>query len=82
MLDSPPNGVFPSRDTPYRAIACEGIPLHIDLMKKNLILFLLLAPLAFEVAAAQSFFPASAAQAFGQEDDITVLTVARMEAAA
>ena len=51
-------------------------------MKKILILFLLLAPLVCWFAPAQSFdlstgrIPlATAAQAFGQEDEITVLTV-------
>ena len=48
-------------------------------MKKSLFFLLLLAPALFGPARAQSFDlgSATAAQTFGQEDDITVLTVQR-----
>ncbi len=49
-------------------------------MKKSLWLLLLLAPALCGPAHAQTFdlSSATAAQTFGQEDDITVLAVARM----
>jgi hypothetical protein len=60
--------LFPSDRAGTRAIACEGHTNSLVRMKKSPLLILPLAPALCGLAEAQNF---------GQEDDITVLTVQR-----